>query len=226
VRGIADETPTAKTFMFQMAGPTHHLPGQYYEIRLTAEDGYQAARPYSAASPARDDMLVDMTITLMADGEVSPYMFDQLRAGDKLELRGPLGKFFVWEPSITEPVLLIAGGSGIVPLRCIRMAHQKSGSKTPIQLLYSTTCLEEIIYKDELTHMDNVTITLTGRHPDDWRGETGRINDVLMAKVLAKLPDNPLCYVCGMTSFVEAITGLMLDMGIPPARIKAERFGA
>jgi ferredoxin-NADP reductase len=223
---ITDQTPTTKTFMFRFDGPVTHLPGQYYELRLTAEDGYQAARPYSASAPAKDDNMIELTITLMPDGEVSPYLFDLLAVGDKVELRGPLGKFFVWEPSMLEPFLLLAGGSGIVPARCVLQAYEQAAPTTPMALLYSTSAYEDIIFRDELLSSDKVTITLTRSHPEDWRGKTGRINQALIQEILAKLPERPMCYVCGMTSFVEAGIGLLLEAGIPPAWIKAERFGA
>jgi ferredoxin-NADP reductase len=226
VQSIIDQTPTAKTFTFEARGLTAHLPGQYYEVRLTAEDGYQAARPYSASAPARGDDTVEITVTLMPDGEVSPYLFDHLAVGDKVELRGPLGKFFVWEPSMLEPFLLLAGGSGVIPARCVLMAYEQAHSDIPMALLYSTSSFEEIIFKQELLNSDKVTITLTGSHPGDWKGHVGRIDLPLVQETLSRLPSKPMCYVCGMTSFVEAAIALLLAAGIQPARIKAERFGA
>ncbi len=212
--------------MFHFDEPVVHLPGQYYELRLTAEDGYQAARPYSASLPTTDDNMLELTVTLMPDGEVSPYLFDQLKIGDKVDMRGPLGKFFVWEPSMLEPFLLVAGGSGIVPARCVLRAYEQAAPDTPMAVLYSTGAYEEIIFKDELLASKHVTITLTGSHPTDWQGKIGRINQTLVQEVLATLPERPMCYVCGMTSFVEAAIGLLLKAGVPPSRIKAERFGA
>jgi len=223
---VTDQTPTAKTFLFRFDGPSTHLPGQYYELQLTAEDGYQAARPYSASAPAKSDHTVELTVELMPDGEVSPYLFDRLAVGDKVELRGPLGKFFVWEPSMLEPFLLLAGGSGVIPARCVLMAYEQAESNVPMALLYSASSFENIIFKGELLDSDKVTTTLTGSHPDDWKGKVGRIDLPLVEEILAALPPQPMCYVCGMTPFVEAAIGLLLEAGVPPARIKAERFGA
>lgn len=228
VAKIVDETPTVKTFTFTMPSSVEHMAGQHYEVRLTAEDGYQAARLYSAASVANGSNELELTIALLADGEVSPYLHEHVTVGDKIEIRGPLGKFFIWQPSMPEAIFMIGGGSGVVPLRCILQTHQQANATTPITLLYSARSFDDIIYKQELLAPNMpVTITLTGQSPPvDWTGHTGRISFALLEEVLVTLPTTarPICYVCGMTPFVEAIANALLTMGIPPARIKAERF--
>jgi ferredoxin-NADP reductase len=202
------------------------VPGQHYEIRLTSEDGYQAARLYSAASVAVGEKTLELTIALLPGGEVSPYMHEQARTGDQIELRGPLGKFFVWKADAPDPVLLIGGGSGVVPLRCMLQAHQLTGSRGPMRLVYSARSYDEIIYKSELLHNRSVAITLTGDAPADWLGGRGRVDTHLLSRELQALPTTPLCYICGATPFVEAMADMLLSLGVPPVRILTERFGA
>jgi ferredoxin-NADP reductase len=226
VREITYETSTVRTIVFQMPSLVDHLAGQHYEIRLTASDGYQAARLYSAASAANNDNLLEVTIMDVIDGEVSPYLTETLKVGDIVEIRGPLGKFFVWKPTEQEPILLIGGGSGIVPMRSILQAHNKSKSMAPMRLIYSARGYSEIIYKDELLDMAEVIITLTGNDvPIDWNGSTGRVDANLIKSALRGLTADTMCYVCGMTPFVEAVAELLQKTGVSPARIKAERFG-
>ena len=226
ITAITDETPTVKTFTFSFSSPIIHLPGQHYEIRLTSEDGYQAARLYSAASIATGDSTLQLTVALLPGGEVSPYLHDQARVGDKVEIRGPLGKFFVWRPDIPDPVLLVGGGSGVVPLRCMLASHRESGALAPMHLLYSARSFAEIIYKRELVGQTNVYITLTGDTPVEWQGGRGRLDAAVLGQALHALPTAPICYICGATPFVEAMANILLDLGVPAARIKAERFGA
>ncbi|HJP96512.1 MAG TPA: ferredoxin reductase [Candidatus Saccharimonadales bacterium] len=227
---IVQETPTVKTFVFAMPHPVHHAAGQHYEIRLTAPDGYQAARLYSAASVATGKNHLELTVALMPNGEVSPYLHHTATTGTQVEIRGPLGKFFMWDPASTSPVLLISGGSGVVPMRCILQAHALAKSTTPIHLLYSARTYSEIIYKNELlrTHSlaDHTTITVTDEKPLGWHGKTGRIDAALLQEMLDSLPPNPLCYICGATPFVEAMANTLVALGIPAEHIKAERFGA
>lgn len=227
---IIQETPTVKTFRFALPHPVQHLAGQHYEIRLTAPDGYQAARLYSAASVAAGDNHLELTVALLPNGEVSPYMHQVATAGTQVEIRGPLGKFFVWDPAQSTPVLLIAGGSGVVPMRCILQAHQRSKSTAPIHLLYSARTYSEIIYKNDLlrdkTLAKHTTITVTDEHPVGWQGKTGRIDQAMVQEMLAQLPSNPVCYLCGTTPFVEAMATVLVALGIPAEQIKAERFGA
>jgi len=227
VQAIAQETPLSRTITFQLPGPAEHLAGQHYELRLTSSTGYQAARPYSAASAADADGLLDITIANVPRGEVSPYLDGLLAVGDQVEIRGPFGNFFVWTPKLTQPVLLVAGGSGVAPMRSILQAHRAARSKSPMQLLYSTRSYDEIPYKSELLDMPNVLVTLTGNDvPDDWDGATGRIDAELVSQALAHMAADVMCYVCGMTRFVEAAADLLIACGVPAARIKTERFGA
>jgi ferredoxin-NADP reductase len=209
-----------------MPNEVKHLPGQHYEIRLTAEDGYQAARLYSAASPAQGNNLLEIAVELTVDGEVSPYLYGQLKSGDEIEVRGPLGKFFIWDPSMPEPALLIGGGSGIIPMRSILMTYQAHDTETPLRVLYSARDYEDILFKNELIDANNVTITLTGKTPANWQGQVGRINLERIKAVLETLPSSVVCYVCGMNRYVEAVTQLLIMAGVPPARIKGERFGS
>ncbi len=225
VTAIKGETPTVKTFTFDMPHLVNHLAGQHYEIRLTAPDGYQAARLYSAASPARGDRQLELTVALLPNGEVSPYLHHNVQVGDQLELRGPLGKFFVWTPDITAPVLLLAGGSGVVPMRCIMQAHALAQATTPYRLIYGARSFDEIIYKPDLLRNPSVTITLDTT-PKDWQGSAGRITPAMLQAEINKLPATPLCFVCGTTPFVEAMANNLVSLGIPPEYIKAERFGA
>ena len=225
VKEIITETPTVKTFVLELPHDVSHLAGQHYEIRLTSEDGYQAARLYSAASPANSVKTLELTVALLTNGELSPYLHEYIKVGDQLEIRGPLGKFFVWNPEDTSPVLLIAGGSGVVPMRCILNAHHDSGSKTDISVLYSARSFEEIIYKDELVDQPNIQITLTDNIPDEWRGLKGRIDINTLKQSLEAMGSSPLCYVCGSTPFVEAMADSLLSLGVPSERIKTERFG-
>lgn len=227
---IIQETPTVKTFRFAMPHPVSHQAGQHYEIRLTAPDGYQAARLYSAASMATGDNHLELTVALLPNGEVSPYMHHVAAVGTQVEIRGPLGKFFVWSSAQTTPVLLIAGGSGVVPMRCILQAHHHSNTNIPIHLLYSARTYAEIIYKNELLRSpalaDHTTVTVTDEHPTGWHGKTGRIDQAMVQEMLAGLPATPICYLCGATPFVEAMAAILISLGIPTENIKAERFGA
>lgn len=214
-----------KTFTFRLPHQVKHLPGQHYELRLTAAGGYQAARLYSAASAANGTDLLQLTIANMPDGEVTPYLHEQLRLGDHIEIRGPLGRSFVWDPVNPRPVLLLAGGVGVVPLRCMLQAHKRAQTGTMMRLLYSTRAERDILYGDELLDDPRVMVALTREWPDDWQGITGRIMRTAVRSVLDMLDERPMCYVCGMTGFVEAANMLLLDLGVPPMCIRAERFG-
>lgn len=226
IAAIRDESPFVKTFRFTLPHPAVHLPGQHYEIRLTAPDGYHAARLYSAASVADGGRELELTIALMPDGEVSTYMHQGAKVGDIVEVRGPLGKFFVWNPEVPEPALLIAGGTGVVPMRCILQASAKAASTSPIKLLYSVRTAEEVLYKSELQNNPDATITITRHPPLDWAGSRGRITPALLRQALADLPPDVVCYVCGSTPFVEAMADMLVAIGVDVARIKTERFGA
>jgi ferredoxin-NADP reductase len=200
-----------------------HLAGQHVDVRLTAEDGYQAQRSYSIASAPEDEHLV-LTVERIEDGEVSPYLTETLRPGDELELRGPVGGYFLWEERLGGPLLLVGGGSGLVPLRAMLRHHRASGSTVPVRLLFSARTQADVIYREELEGFDTV-ITLTRKQPEGWTGRSGRVGRELLADVAWSPAERPLVYVCGPTGFVEAVADALLDLGHDPTRIRTERFG-
>jgi ferredoxin-NADP reductase len=208
-----------------------HRAGQHVDVRLTAEDGYQAERSYSIAS-APEDGHVMLTVERLEDGEVSPYLVEVLQAGDELELRGPIGGYFVWEESLGGPLVLIGGGSGIVPLRAMLRHWVLASSRTvPVRMLYSSRSLSEIIYREELlgygqTYNEvDVRLALTREWPEDYTGHTGRITPELLADVSGPPNTKPLVYVCGPNGFVEAAGQWLVALGHAPDRIRTERFG-
>ena len=206
-----------------------HRAGQHVDVRLTAEDGYQAQRSYSIASAPEDGYLV-LTVERLDDGEVSTYLVDVLAVGDNLELRGPIGGYFIWEERLGGPLLLVAGGSGIVPLRAMLRHWNATDSDVPVRLLYSARSLDEVIYRDELMRAaadDEVDIrfTLTREQPDGWKGYRRRIDRELLAEVAWPLAATPLAYLCGPTGFVETAAAALVDLGHEPGRIRTERFG-
>jgi ferredoxin-NADP reductase len=206
-----------------------HRAGQHVDIRLTAEDGYQAQRSYSIASAPEDEQLV-LTIERLDDGEVSPYLVDELRPGDQIELRGPIGGYFVWEAAFGGPLLLLAGGSGVVPLRCMLRHRAAAGSDAPARLLYSARALREVIYRDELERLAagdgvDVRFTLTRERPEDWTGYARRIDAELLGEVAWPPDEQPLTYVCGPTAFVETAANALVALGHDAGRIRTERFG-
>lgn len=209
--------------------PTHlmpHLPGQHFELRLTGEDGYRAARLYSAASDhGLENGQLRLTIQNVPDGEVSSYVNSSLKAGDKVEVRGPFGRFFTWKPSDPRPVLLIGGGSGVIPLVAMLTKHAETQSSIPMKLLYSTRTFDDVLYKQRLLKNGMVTITLTAPQQNDWAGETGRISLPLLQRLLDEYDEPPLCYVCGMSPFVSAVNEGLQALGVPLSSIKTERFG-
>jgi ferredoxin-NADP reductase len=227
VTGTFGETPSVRTIRLAVPDWPGHRAGQHLDIRLTAEDGYTAERSYSIASAPGEPVAI--TVECLANGEVSPYLTKELRVGDQLELRGPVGGYFVWEATDAGPVLLVAGGSGIVPLRAIVRERQRSGSDAPVRLLYSSRTLADVIYRDELdTYGDGIAVsyTLTRAQPPGWAGYAGRVNPALLAEVAWPAHDNPLAFVCGPTSFVETVAEGLVGLGYPPSRVKTERFGA
>jgi ferredoxin-NADP reductase len=201
------------------------------DVRLTAEDGYQAERSYSIASPPEEAPHVTLTVERIDDGEVSPYLTEELRVGDKLELRGPIGGYFVWEAQIGGPLLLVAGGSGIVPLMAMIRHGAAAGSTVPIRLLYSSRSLEDVIYRDELDQLmkSSATLevlqTLTRAQPPGWTGYARRIDTHMLREVAWPLDQHPLMFICGPTPFVETAAASLVALGHEPARIKTERFG-
>jgi ferredoxin-NADP reductase len=225
-----DETPRCKSLVLAPPDWPGHRAGQHVDVRLTAEDGYQAQRSYSIASAPDDEHLV-ITVERLDDGEVSPYLVDELRPGDELELRGPIGGYFVWEQSYGGPLLLVAGGSGVVPLRAM-LRHWAAGERgVEPRLMYSSRSLSEVIYREELMRFASddgvdVRITLTREWPEDWEGHRGRIDATFLREAAWPPAARPLVYVCGPTAFVEAVAEALVQAGHEPDRIRTERFGA
>jgi ferredoxin-NADP reductase len=226
---LRDETPRTRSIVLDLPEWSGHRAGQHVDVRLTAEDGYQAQRSYSIAS-APEDAHVVLTIERLEDGEVSPYLVDELRPGDQLELRGPIGGYFVWEAELGGPLLLLAGGSGVVPLRCILRHRAAVRSDAPARLLYSSRALPEVIYRDELVSLADddgvdVRFTLTREQPAGWTGYARRIDGALLGEVAWPAAEQPLTYICGPTAFVETAADALVGLGHDPARIRTERFG-
>ena len=207
-----------------------HRAGQHVDVRLTAEDGYQAQRSYSIASPPEDERVM-LTIERLDEGEVSPYLVGELRPGDLLELRGPIGGYFVWEAGMGGPLLLLAGGSGVVPLMAMLRHRAATGRFVPARLLYSTRSLEDVIYREELASLEErgddleVIHTLTREQPPGWSGYSRRIDAEMLAEVAWPPEERPHVFVCGPTAFVEAAARFLVALGHDPARVKTERFG-
>jgi ferredoxin-NADP reductase len=226
---LESETSHARTITLDVPEWAGHRAGQHVDVRLTADDGYQAQRSYSIASAPEDEHLT-LTVERLEDGEVSPYLVDELRVGDQLQLRGPIGGYFAWETSLGGPLLLIAGGSGLVPFRAMLRHHRASRSTVPVRLLCSARTLPLLIYRDELMRMaswDNVdiSITLTRESPAGWHGYRGRIDATLLTDVAWPPGDRALVYVCGPTTFVETAANTLVALGHEPSRIRTERFG-
>ena len=215
-----------KTLALDVAGWPGHRAGQHVDIRLTAEDGYQAERSYSIASVG-DASVVELTVERVEDGEVSPYLTEEAVPGDRMEIRGPVGGYFVWDPEPGGPVLLVAGGSGVVPLMAMVRQRAAAGDDVPTRLLYSARSWEDVIYRDELETLRgdglDVAYTLTRSQPESWTGYSRRVDAELLREVAQ--PDLALAFVCGPTPFVEAVAGALVALGHDPRRIKTERFG-
>ena len=227
VSAVSDETSSVKTITLDVPDWPERQAGQHLDVRLTAEDGYVAERSYSIASAPGEPLAI--TVQRLDDGEVSPYLTDELRAGDDLELRGPIGGYFVWGPADGGPLLLLAGGSGIVPLRAILRHRERTGSAVPVRLLYSSRSLDDVIYQGELGRPAagvEVIHTLTRHQPAGWAGYARRVDAALLGEVAWPAAAMPLAYVCGPTSFVEAASQALVQSGYPPLRVKTERFGA
>jgi len=222
------QTATARTLLFTVPGWPGHLPGQHVDVRLTADDGYQAVRSYSLAAPADGDR-IELGVQAVADGEVSPYLADDLPTGAEVEIRGPLGNWFVWHREQTEPTLLVAGGSGVVPLAAMIRAHGEARSTSPFHLLYSVRTPADIWYGEELTghrdpHLD-VQLLYTRQAPPGSPRVPGRLTPTDLEKPAARLEPTSPVYVCGPTGFVETAGNLLVDLGRDPATIRTERFG-
>jgi ferredoxin-NADP reductase len=228
---VVQETPRVASLYLDIPEWRGHLAGQHVDVRLTAEDGYVAERSYSIASPPEDPR-VALTVERLDDGEVSPYLVGELRLGDKLELRGPIGGFFVWRVGEHRPLFLIGGGSGVVPLMAMLRHRERMRSTTPARLLYSSRTQADIIYRAELdrlaTARDGLQVyhTLTREKPDGWKGFTRRVDQAMMQEVAWPVEEMPAVFICGPTTFVEAAASLLVSMGYPPISIKTERFGA
>jgi ferredoxin-NADP reductase len=218
VASVKQETPRVKSFRIQLPMWMPHLPGQHYDVRLTAPDGYRAQRSYSIASSPLDEGEIELTIDRLDDGEVSPYFHDVVVEGDRVEVRGPFASYFVWRGE--SPVLLVGGGSGVVPLMAILRHRRRTMPELPMRLVYSVRSAEEVIYAEELG--DDAALTFTRQPPDGWTGHVGRIDDSLIA---GQDLDFGTAFVCGSNGFVESATGLLLEAGFQPERIRTERFG-
>jgi ferredoxin-NADP reductase len=227
VEAVSDETARVRTIILDAPDWPGHRAGQHLDVRLTAEDGYRAERSYSIASAPGE--LVAITVERLDDGEVSPYLTEELRVSDALELRGPVGGYFVWDPEDGGPLFLAAGGSGVVPLRAILRHRRRSGSDVRVRMLYSSRSLDDVIYRAELAEpADGVEVvhTLTRAQPAGWTGYARRVDSAMLAEVAWPVDENPVAFVCGPTSFVEAVASGLVELGYGPERVKTERFGA
>jgi ferredoxin-NADP reductase len=226
VEEVRDETATARTIRLGAADWAGHRAGQHLDVRLTAEDGYRAERSYSIASAPGEPL--EITVQRLDNGEVSPYLAGELRAGDEIEVRGPIGGYFVWDTGdAVSPLLLAAGGSGIVPFRSI-LGDRARGPAAPARLLYSVRSLDDAIYRAELARGQSgltVTYALTRRQPPGWTGHAGRVDAALLDQVAWPASQDPLAFVCGPTSFVEAVAAGLTGLGYRPDRVKTERYG-
>jgi ferredoxin-NADP reductase len=228
VRENIVETPHVRSLVLDVPEWPGHLAGQHVDVRLTSEDGYQAERSYSIASAPEDDHLV-LTIERLEQGEVSPYLADALQPGDPLELRGPIGGYFVWNESLGGPLLLLAGGSGIVPFRSILRHHAAIQSTVDVRLLYSARSITEVIYRDELEQLArqgvDVRFTLTREWPERWSGYRRRVDEELLREAAWPSERRPLAYACGPNGFVEAASSALVALGYEASRVRTERFG-
>ena len=233
VTSVRDETPHARTIVLDIPDWPGHRAGQHVDVRLVAEDGYEAQRSYSIASPP-ESATVELTVERILNAEVSPYLCDVLREGDGLEVRGPIGGYFVWSAAQDGPLLFVAGGSGIVPLMSM-LRHRSRASaavqtRTPVRMVYSARSLDDIIYRRELESIGNdsdvrLALTLTRSAPPDWSGYHRRVDRAMLDEVAWSAAQNAHAFVCGPTPLVESVASLLVDMGYDPARVRTERFG-
>jgi ferredoxin-NADP reductase len=230
VQAIVAETNRVKSIILQPANWSGHWPGQHVDIRLTADDGYQAERSYSIASPPEEKLLT-LTVERVEDGEVSSYLLDELQVGDALEFRGPVGRHFIWSQTRGGPICLVAGGTGITPLMAMLRHRRRSLAHIPASLIYSARSLADVVYRDELATMAHgdrdlrLVYALTREHPSDWNGHRGRVNEALLAENSFTREQNPMFFICGPTGFVEGISSMLVKLGFDPLAVRTERFG-
>jgi len=231
VTAIAVETPTVRSFTLALPGWPGHRAGQHVDLRLTAADGYSVERSYSIASEPERSGEIDITVERIPDGEVSAYLHDTVVVGDRLEVRGPIGGYFVWETSLDGPLFLIGGGSGVVPLMAMVRHRARTGAPAPARLLVSSRGPDEIIYRDELERLTvtgdgfAVVHTLTRQQPPGWSGYARRIDEEMLAEVIAPLGPGARTYLCGPTALVENAANALVRLGLPADRVRTERFG-
>jgi ferredoxin-NADP reductase len=231
VAELIDENAHARSIVLTVPDWPGHRAGQHVDVRLTADDGYQAERSYSIASPPDAGDRVTVTVERIDDGEVSPFLAGELRVGDRLELRGPIGGYFVWEVASGGPLLLIAGGSGVCPLMAMLRHRAAQNSAVPVRLLYSARSLDDVIYRDEIDRLAvkgtglEVAYTLTRSQPPDWLGFRRRIDPAMLAEFAWTPEQRPLTFICGPTPLVESAAEALVQLGHDAAHIKTERFG-
>jgi ferredoxin-NADP reductase len=231
VAGVHDETESVRSFSLTLPNWAGHRPGQHVDLRLTAEDGYSVERSYSIASEPERAPEVDITVERIPDGEVSPFLHDMVVPGDRLELRGPIGGYFVWEAAQPGPLLLVGGGSGVVPLMAMIRHRARAGAMNPTRLLLSSRGPDEIIYREELDRLSAtqdgfaVVHTLTREQPAGWNGYARRIDEAMLSEVLEPLGREARVYICGPTALVESAANALVRIGLAPSQIRTERFG-
>ncbi|MBO0357918.1 ferredoxin reductase [Hymenobacter sp. BT186] len=232
VVAIKPETPRVKTYTLRLPHWTPHRAGQHYDLRLTAPDGYQTERSYSIASPPEQTGEIELTVELIEEGEVSGYLFEGVAVGDQLEVRGPIGGYFVWPAKAPDaPLLLVGGGSGVVPLMAMLRHRQRAGLRNPVVLLFSVRSPEEVIYQNELEAQAQtdpaftLLLTYTRQAPANWTGYQRRLDAAMLTEAVAHLPGPPQCYICGPTGLVESAATLLQAQGLPDDAIRTERFG-
>jgi ferredoxin-NADP reductase len=231
VAELIDETPRVRSIVLDVPDWPGHRAGQHVDVRLTAEDGYQAQRSYSIASAPSDQALVDLTVERVEGGEISPFLHDELVVGDRFEVRGPIGGYFIWDAAATEPLLLVGGGSGVVPLMAIVRHRAQIGSGVPCTLLYSSRSADDIIYANELARLATrgdglrVVHTLTRAQPSGWQGYSRRIDAAMLGEVLDTVGRMAQVFVCGPTPLVEQAASSLITLGLSPGQVRTERFG-